>query len=488
MGSGLPRVCIIGAGTSGVVCAKVMHQHGFDVDCFERGSVIGGMWRFANDNGMSNIYRSLHINTSKRLMQLSDFPFPDHMAEYPSHAEIIEYFEAYAAKFGIRDVIRFRTEVRHAERLGDGTWKVDIAGPEGEQSRYYDVLLVANGHHWDPRRVKFPGDFDGEEIHSHDYVDMRTPLDLEGKRVVVVGAGNSAMDIACELAQAGRTGVGPARVVLSQRSGVWITPKVLGNIAQDQHVRHAMRRPGRAERFRRRFIPRGLRRRLSGALAQMWVRMVAGDPSRIGLKQPQDRFSQRHPTISQDIHARLIHGDLHARGNIAELMGDRVKFEDGSVEQADVLIYCTGYNITFPFFEHDFLAAPDNDIGLWHRLFDPRFDNLAFIALVQPLCAMMPIAELQSEFIAAYLEGRYHLPPREQMQQELTAYHEGMKAQYTRSPSHTIQIDCEEYSYNLFMEWDAGAARADAAGNVLPVAPRVEEAERPGDIDPSRVA
>ena len=177
----------------------------------------------------------------------------------------------------------------------------------------------------------------------------------------------------------------------------------------------------------------------------------------------------RHPTVSQELHNRLVHGDIVPKGNIRELRGDRVLFEDGSEEQVDAIIYATGYNIRFPFFDESLISAPGNSIPLWQRIFDPRFKDLAFVGLVQPVCAMMPIAELQSNFVADYLTGELHLPSAQQMREQMTAYDRSMKESYTRSESHTIQIDCPEYSYFLQKAWKLGRRRAAAAGNALPV-------------------
>ncbi len=245
---------------------------------------------------------------------------------------------------------------------------------------------------------------------------------------------------------------------------------MLGNIPQDKALRHPMIKPGLRERFKRRFIPKSVRIGLYNFIAETWMRLIVGDPRRVGLKQPTERYSQRHGTVSQDLHARLIHGDITPRGNIRELRGREVVFEDGSIESVDVIIQCTGYNVRVPFLDPAVISAPDNDIALWQRIFDPRVDSLMFIALVQPICAMMPIAELQSNFIADYLTGVYQLPGREQMERERYQYHEGMKSEFTASPSHTIEINCEEYSYQLYREWAQGNKRAAAQGNPLPLA------------------
>ena len=470
----------MGAGTSGVICAKVLKDHGVPVDVYEKGSGIGGIWRFKNDNGVSTCYRSLHINTSKRLMELSDFKFRDHIAEYPTHWEILEEFERFVDEFGIRPHIRFNTEVKHCERLDDGTWKVSVEGPDGPYTEHYDFLCVANGHHWDPRYPDFPGEFNGVTFHAHHYVDVHDPHDLEDKRVVVVGMGNSAMDIACELAHVGQ---GASKVFLSQRSGVWIIPKIFGNTPQDKFQRHPMEEPSLIEKLRRKFVPRGLRVRAFDTLIQTIINITVGNPKRVGLKPPKESFSQRHPTVSQEIHNRLIHGDIVPKGNIAELMGDKVKFEDGSIEEVDAIIYATGYNIRFPFFDETFISAPDNSIALWQRIFDPKINNVAFLGLIQPVCAMMPCVELQSNLIADYLCGEVHLPDPKTMEREMIETDERMKRQYTTSKSHTIQIDCPEYTFELREDWKRCRKRAARAGNSLPVERKTEaKKEEPASV------
>ena len=477
----LPNACVIGAGTSGLITTKVFKEHGIPVDCLEKGSGIGGLWRFQNDNGMSTCYRSLHINTSKRVMQLSDFPFLDSTAEYPSHQEILAEFERYTDQFDLRRCIQFNTEVVRCEREADGLWRLQLRTSEGVETRRYDFLAVANGHHWDPRRVQFPGEFEGFEMHSHHYVDVTDPHDLRDKNVVIVGSGNSAMDIACEL---GHVGQGAKHVYLSQRSGVWIFPKVFGNRAQDEFLRHPMEKPSLRERIIRETIPKAARVRFNDLWIKGLVKLIVGDPARVGLKEPKEPLHMRHPTISHEIHNRLIHGDVIPKGNIKELRGRQVEFEDGSIEDVDAIIYATGYNITFPFFDDDFIAAHDNHIPLFQRIFDPRFDNLAFIALVQPLCAMMPIAELQSNLVADYLCGDYRLPSRAVMSERSLAMDSAMAAQYTKSRSHTIQIDCAEYSYYLRKEWDAGAKRAKLDRGRLPVVARAHGGVLAADARP----
>ncbi|HET9160927.1 MAG TPA: NAD(P)/FAD-dependent oxidoreductase, partial [Caulobacteraceae bacterium] len=193
MGSPLPKACIIGAGCSGFTTAKRLKDAGIPYDCFEMSDEIGGNWYYKNPNGMSACYESLHIDTSKWRLAFEGFPVPADWPDFPHHAQLFQYFKDYVDHFGLRETITFNTAVTHAERTGDGRWAVTLSTGE---TRLYDVLFVCNGHHWSPRTPQYPGKFDGAAIHSHEYRDPFEPVEMRGKNIVVVGMGNSAMDIA----------------------------------------------------------------------------------------------------------------------------------------------------------------------------------------------------------------------------------------------------------------------------------------------------
>lgn len=459
----LPKVCIVGAGSSGIAAAKVFADYGIPFDCVEKSDRIGGNWVFKNKNGMSSAYRSLHINTSRDKMAYSDFPLPSDFPDFPHHEQIARYFNAYVDHFGFRDRIIFNAGVKKAEQTDEGLWKITF---ESGEMRLYDVLCVANGHHWDARwpEPAFPGTFTGKQIHSHNYIDPTDPVDCTGKNVLVVGFGNSALDIACEL---GRKGVAK-NVFLSQRRGYWVVPKYTGGEVLDAAAAH----PSQDPPWFQRFLPTKLMRRL----AERRLAATVGRPEQYGLPRPDHAFLSTHPAISQELYVRIGSGDVKPKPNVKVLGDGRVAFVDGTEEDIDVIIWCTGYKITFPFFDEGLIAAPDNDIALWKRMIDPRFNNLFFVALVQPLCAMMPIAEEQSKLVASYLTGRYALPPVEVMNAERVEMHERVKQSYVHSPRHTIQINCGEYTYDLRKELARGHRRAMAQGYVLPVAPRVVRA------------
>jgi dimethylaniline monooxygenase (N-oxide forming) len=429
-------VCVIGAGSSGIAAVKALSQRGIAFDCFEKSDRVGGNWVFRNRNGMSSAYRSLHINTSRDRMAYSDFPMPADYPDFPHHTQIAAYFDTYVDHFGLRELITFNTGVERAEPTGDGGWRVTL---ESGEQRDYRALLVANGHHWDPRwpEPAFPGAdrFEGVQMHSHSYLGDDPSL-FADKRVVVLGMGNSAMDIAVEATQTAD------RVFLAARRGAWIVPKYVFGRPLDQYVT--------APR-----IPLAVRQRFTA----MTLRTAVGSMERYGLPKPDHRPLEAHPTISDTILTRLTHGDIAPKPNIARLTERTVVFADGSEEEVDVVVYGTGYKVSFPFFDPELVSAPDNDLPLFKRVFHPDLPGLYFIALLQPLGATMPLAEAQSEWVSDHLTGRYALPPRGELAKDIARERAAMRRRYVASKRHTMQVDYDDYLFELKRERKRGAER-----------------------------
>lgn len=416
------RACIIGAGSSGIAACKTLRQRGIPYDCFELGSGIGGMWRYDNDNGRSSAYRSLHINTSRDTMAYSDFPLPREWPPFPDHSKVLQYFESYVDHFGFRGSITFRTKVEQVQPAGHGEWDVTVTGPDGHsRTNRYGAVLVANGHHWSPRTVTYPGKFSGQQMHSHYY---REPSPFIGQRVLVVGFGNSSCDIACELSRQTPT-------FMSIRRGAHVIPKYMFGWAMDTILPKAIWR----------FLPWWAIRPIFSA-GLWWAR---GKMSWYGLPEPEHRVLQEHPTISADLFNVIGHGYLTVKPNVQELCGDSVKFVDGSSEKIDVIIWCTGYNIAFPFLDRSIIDPLNNDVSLYQQVVHPDQPGLFFIGLVQPWGAIMPLAEAQSKWVADILSGTSGLPPREAMQVEIDRHRRHMERRYTKSTRHTIQVDFHPY-------------------------------------------
>jgi dimethylaniline monooxygenase (N-oxide forming) len=316
------KVCILGAGCSGLVAAKILHERGIAYDCFEKGSGIGGLWRYNNDNGMSAAYKSLHINTSRDKMAFSDFPMPQTYPDFPHHSQVLSYFESYVDHFEFRDKITFQTEVSWIQPLPDGTYDVTTKNPAGQQRiRNYKTVMVANGHHWKPRKPEFAGEFTGRCLHSHDY---REASSMEGKSVLVVGMGNSGCDIACDISRVAE------RTYLSTRRGAHIIPKYIFGRPLDVLAPPWMWRT----------LPFRLFQMLFGAA----LRLSRGKLKRFNLPMPEHRILEEHPTISSDLLNQIGHGKIAVKPNIQELDGSKVHFIDGTHNEIDIVIYAIGYH------------------------------------------------------------------------------------------------------------------------------------------------
>src|SRR3954453_252637 len=420
------KVCVIGAGSSGIASCQVLNARGVAFDCFEKGSEVGGNWRYENDNEMSSAYRSLHINTSRGLMAYRTYPMPDGYPDYPNHFQIARYFDDYVDHFSLREKIHFRTEVLSVVPV-DGEWEVTVRERDGErESHRYRAVLVANGHHWDPRwpEPPFPGSdrFEGEQIHVHHY---REPEVLRDKRVLVLGIGNSATDIAVEASRIAE------KTFLAMRRGAYVMPKSLNGKPTEEAASKLLA-----------LMPLSVQRFVLGRM----LGLTAGDMTAYGLPKPDHKLLEAHPTVSAELLSRLGHGDIEVKPNIDRFGGGRtIRFVDGSEEEVDLVAYCTGYSITFPFFDESLIPTRDNRLSLYRRVVSVEHPGLHFIGFVQPLGAIMPIAEAQSEWVADLLAGRGTLPPPAEMRVEIDATEKKMRKRYVASKRHTIQVDFHPY-------------------------------------------
>jgi dimethylaniline monooxygenase (N-oxide forming) len=420
------KVCVIGAGSSGIAACQVLGARGVPFDCFEKGSEVGGNWRFENDNEMSSAYRSLHINTSRGLMAYKTYPMPDDYPDYPNHFQIARYFDSYVDHFGLRERIRFQAEVLSVVPI-EGEWEVTVENRDGErETQRYRAVLVANGHHWNPRwpEPSFPGseEFEGEQIHVHHY---REPELLRGKRMLVLGIGNSATDIAVEASRIA------TKTFLAMRRGAYVMPKYLNGKPTDEAASKLLT-----------LMPLAVQRFVLGRM----LGLTAGDMTAYGLPQPDHKLLEAHPTVSAELLSRLGHGDIAVKPNIDRFTGGRtVGFVDGSEEEIDLVVYCTGYRISFPFFDESIVSAADNRMQLYRRVASVEHPGLYFIGLIQPLGAIMPLAEAQSEWVGDLLDGRGTLPSPVEMHAEIAEAEKKMKKRYVASKRHTIQVDFQPY-------------------------------------------
>ncbi|GAA3804884.1 flavin-containing monooxygenase [Nocardioides panacisoli] len=441
------KVCIIGAGCSGITTAKRLKEFGIDYDQFELSDDVGGNWYFKNPNGRSSVYESLHIDTSTQRLQFEDFPAPEDYPDFPHHTQIHDYFRAYVDHFGLRDAITFETGVDRAARTDDG-WEVTLS--TGETRRYTD-LVVANGHHWSPRLPDWAGDpFDGEVIHSHAYINPFEPVEMRGKRVIVVGMGNSAMDIASELSSRWMA----ETLYVSARRGVWVLPKYRNGQAADKVM-----------------APPDIPREQALAASRQLIRELVGNMSSYGLPEPDHEPLSAHPSVSADFLTRAGSGDIHMLPAIERLDGRTVHLVDGSTVEADVIVCATGYDMRFPFFDEDEIElhpTSDHRYPLFKRMIKPGVDHLYFLGLAQSSPTIVNLAEQQSKLLARLLAGRYALPPVDEQVRIMAKDEAEHLAQYYASPRHTIQIDFARYVVDLLAEIEAGEERARTTSGSRP--------------------
>lgn len=452
----LPKVCIIGAGCAGFTTGKRLKDHNVPFDCYEASDDIGGNWYFQNPNGMSACYRSLHIDTSKWRMAFEDYPVPETWPDYPHHSLILQYFHDYVDHFDLRRNIVFNTRVEKASRRTDGCWEIKLS--TGKEA-LYDALIVCNGHHWFPRMPEYPGTFDGESFHSHAYIDPFDPVDVRGKTVLVVGMGNSAMDIASEVSERAIAG----KVFVSARRGVWVLPKYAGSQPLDK---------GR--------MPAWMPRWLGKRLAEHKISSIVGSMEDYGLPKPEHGMFESHGSVSSEFLLRAGSGDLTMKPGVERLDGDGVAFKDGTREDIDVIIWATGYDMSFPFFD-DPALQPDaeNRFPLFKRIMKPGVNNLFFMGLAQSVPTLVNFPEQQSQLVTAYLTGNYALPSEAEMLDIIQTDETYYLSQYYQSKRHTIQLDFDHYAAALRKELKRGAQRARLTDHALPVKAMSENAQRP---------
>jgi hypothetical protein len=405
-----------------------------DVVVYDRGHRVGGNWVFDPGPSHSSVFETTHIISSRSLSEYSDHPFPPGVADYPGHRELQAYFEGYARRFGVLPHIRFGTEVVGASPDGEG-WRVALSDGTAER---FDFLLVANGHHWDPRMPDYPGRFTGELLHSHSF---KSAAPFLGRRVLVIGGGNSACDIAVETSRVS------AFTAISMRRGYHFVPKFLFGVPSD--VLHS----------KILFLPRPLRARI----LEWLLRLFTGSFERYGLPRPDHRFLASHPVVNSELLYFIRHGRIHPRADVHRFEGTAVHFVDGRREPYDAVIAATGFRITFPFLDRSLVGFSTGSLPLYLRCFHPRYRSLFFIGLLQPVGCIWPLAELQGQLVANAIVGRYRLPA--DLESRIAAETRTTLRTFMPTPRHSTEVDYEPFRRALLREiprdapaWDAGRA------------------------------
>lgn len=410
---------IIGAGPAGLTAAKNLRQAGIACQVFEREDDIGGNWYYGSAS--SAVYQSTHLISSSALTGFADFPMP-RKPDYPRHDQVWQYLRDYAGHFGLYEHIRFNTSVERCEREPDGAWQVSLSTGE---TRRFAGLLICNGHLSEPNMPDYPGTFDGEILHAKHY---KTPDALRGKRVLVVGAGNSGCDLAVEAVHHA------AAVFHSTRRGYHFVPKYIFGIPTDV-VNERTYVPG---------APHWLRSSISTLL----IRLVLGSPARFGLPAPDHRLLDSHPIVNSQMLYHVGHGDIIPKPDVRELSGDRVVFADGSAEPIDLIVYATGYKMHFPFIDRAHLNWQGAGPGLYLHCLHPVYDNLFVIGLLQPDSGVFWMMDEQAQVVARFIHAQAHHPGAADAVRRMKAGPQpdirGGR-QHIDSPRHFLEVDHHAY-------------------------------------------
>ncbi len=426
--SSVARICVIGAGPSGIAAAKNCVQAGLNVVVFEKNDRVGGNWVFNAATGHSSVYDNTHIISSKVWSEYEDFPMPADYPDYPGHRQLQAYFDAYARHFGVLPQVRFGHTVDHVEPLADGQWRVEVHDDTGAaRSEVFTHLMVCNGHHWNPKWPEYPGTFSGQYMHSHDFkgVDDR----WRGKQVLVIGAGNSACDVAVESARVAGS------VRLSMRKPQWFLPKFLFGKPSDVFA------SGSA------WLPRALRSRATTLL----VRLMQGRYENYGLPQPRGGVFSMHPTLNSDLLDAIRHGKVLPRPAIARFDGDVVEFTDGRRERYDIVCACTGFWTSFPFFDKAFIDFQHAEkVPLYRKMLHAQHPTLYFIGLFQPLGCIWPLADYQARLACEEIQGHWLRPAdmAAAIQRELANPHHAFEG----GQRHAVEVDYHAFRRELKAE------------------------------------
>lgn len=422
------RVCVIGAGPSGITAGKNCAQAGLDFVVFEKSGKVGGNWVFNSSTGHSSVYENTHIISSKTWSEYEDFPMPADYPDYPNHRQLQAYFEAYSKHFGVYPKIRFNHTVSSVKPDEAERWRVAYTDPAGtEHTETFDAVMVANGHHWNPKYPEFEGHFDGKLMHSHDFKGVTE--DWRGKNVLIVGAGNSACDVAVETARIA------GKVCMSMRSPQWFVPKFMFGFPSDVF----------AAKFN--LLPR----QLKPYTFKFMLRVMQGPYTRYGLPVNKGLPLSHHPTINSDVLDFIRHGRVKPRPAVKRLSGHEVEFADGSREAFDIICACTGFWITFPFFEKSFIDFQHaSRVPLFRKMMHPDHKSLYFIGLFQPLGCIWPLADYQALLACQEIRGKYKRPKnlRAAIQREIDHPH----FNFSLEPRHSTEVDYHTFRKELKRE------------------------------------
>lgn len=377
------RYAIIGAGPSGLSAARALQRAGIEFDGYEASRGVGGLWDI--DNPRSTMYESAHLISSRTTTEFAEFPM-DTTADYPSHRTLVRYFRDFADRFGLTERFLFETKVVSLSRAEDGGWMLRADGPDGELQSRYDGVILANGTLAEPNIPAFRGEFAGEVMHTSAY---KSASQLAGKRVLIIGAGNSGCDIAVDAVHHA------ASIDMSVRRGYYFVPRYLFGKPSDT-LNQGKPLPAPIKQF----------------VDKRVLRAFTGDPVHFGFPKPDYKIYESHPIVNTLILNHLGQGDLSVRPDIDSFDGHSVHFRDGTSGEYDLILLATGYTLDYPFVARADLNWTGWSPKLFLNVFPPSFNGLYVMGMIEASGIGWQGRYEQAELIAEYLSALAHHPDR----------------------------------------------------------------------------
>jgi hypothetical protein len=401
--------------------ARALKRQGLTYEQFERHRDVGGVWDI--DNPGTPMYESAHFISSRDLSGFLDYPMPKHFPDYPSNRQILEYARAFARAFDLYDNISFNTAVEKVEKQDDGRWQVTLAG--GEQRRYRAVVC-ATGCNWDPNMPEVKGQFNGEIRHS---VTFKKADEFRGKRVMIIGAGNSGADIACDAATHAN------KAFISMRRGYHFIPKHLFGLPADEVSEKGPQ------------LPMWLTR----PIFQVILRLINGDTSRFGLPTPDHKLFESHPLMNTQLLHYLQHGDIQVKADVSHYEGDYAVFKDGSREVLDLVLYATGYKWSCKY-AADYFEWKGGRPQLYLSIFSRQHHNLFGIGYLETNSSAYKLFDNEAHAIACYLRDQLQRPEQARQFDQLIAHdHPDLSGgiQFVKSQRHEVYLEVHALKKHL---------------------------------------
>ena len=401
--------------------ARALKRQGLAYEQFERHRDVGGVWDI--DNPGTPMYESAHFISSRDLSGFLDYPMPKHFPDYPSNRQILEYARAFARAFDLYDNIRFNTAVEKVEKQDDGRWQVTLAG--GEQRRYRAVVC-ATGCNWDPNMPEVKGQFNGEIRHS---VTFKKADEFRGKRVMIIGAGNSGADIACDAASHAD------KAFISMRRGYHFIPKHLFGLPADEVSEKGPQ------------LPMWLTR----PIFQVILRLINGDTSRFGLPRPDHKLFESHPLMNTQLLHYLQHGDIQVKADVSHYEDDYAVFKDGSREALDLVLYATGYKWSCKY-AADYFEWKGGRPQLYLSIFSRQHHNLFGIGYLETNSSAYKLFDNEAHAVACYLRDQLQRPEQARQFDQLIAHdHPDLSGgiQFVKSQRHEVYLEVHALKKHL---------------------------------------